>query len=80
MTRMEMVDPTKAGGEVKRIFDRFSERGFGTFNVMKMFANDASFFAAFEKMFEAIYIDETLAPRYRELARLRTSDINQCHY
>ena len=80
MARMKMLEPSEAGGPVKAIFERFSELGYGTFNVMKMFANDTGFFAAFEKMFESIYVDETLAPRFRELAWLRTSEINQCHY
>ena len=80
MARINMTEPRDAEGTTKAIFDRFVERGYGTFNVMKIFANDERFFGAFEQMFDTIYMDETLAPRYRELARLRTSDINQCHY
>lgn len=80
MARIKMTEPQEAQGAAKAIFDRFVERGYGTFNVMKVFANDELFFSAFEQMFDTIYLDETLAPRYRELAWLRTSDINQCHY
>ena len=80
MTRITMTEPQDATGATKDIFERFVERGYGTFNVMKVFAKDEKFFAAFEQMFDSIYLDETLAPRYRELAWLRTSAINQCHY
>ena len=80
MTRVKLVEPTQATEKAKEVFDRFQELGYGTFNVMKVFANDPEFFAGFEQMFRAIYVDETLAPRYRELAWLRTSDVNQCHY
>ena len=80
MTRIKLIEPPEATEASKAIFERFIERGYGKFNVMKVFANDEKFFGAFEQMFDSIYLDETLAPRYRELAWLRTSDINQCHY
>ena len=80
MARIKMIDPNAASEELASIFNSFKELGYGTFNVMRVFANDVKFFAAFEQMFQTIYVDETLAPRYRELAWLRTSDINQCHY
>ena len=80
MTRIEFVEPDDAAGKAKEVFKSFEDLGFGAFNVMKVFANDPQFFAGFEQMFRAIYVDETLAPRYRELAWLRTSDVNRCHY
>ena len=80
MARIPFVEPDMAPKEVNGIYQRFSELGYGVFNVMKVFANDPQFFAGFEQMFNAIYVDETLAPRYRELAWLRTSDVNACHY
>lgn len=80
MARIPFVESETAPAEVDEIYKRFSELGFGVFNVMKVFANDPQFFAGFEQMFKAIYVDETLAPRYREIAWLRTSDVNACHY
>lgn len=80
MARIPFVEPETATPEVGEIYQRFADLGYGVFNVMKVFANDPKFFAGFEQMFNAIYLDETLAPRYRELAWLRTSDVNACHY
>lgn len=80
MTRIPLIEPEAADDEIATIYGRLREHGFGIFNVMKVFANDARFLAGFEQMLGAIYVDETLAPRYRELAWLRTSNLNACHY
>lgn len=80
MARIPFVEPADAPAEVQEIYQRFNDLGYGVFNVMKVFANDPQFFAGFEQMFKSIYLDDTLAPRYRELAWLRTSDVNACHY
>lgn len=80
MSRIPLVEPEAAPPDVKTIYERLQTNGFDVFNVMKIFANDARFLAGFEQMLYTLYADETLAPRYRELAWLRTSSINQCHY
>ena len=80
MARIPFVERETAPDEVQEIYQRFEDLGFGVFNVAKVFANDPKFLAGFEQMFESIYVDETLAPRYRELGWLRTSDLNACHY
>ena len=80
MARIPFVEPEAASSEVDTIYKRFGDLSYGVFNVMKVFANDPQFLAGFEQMFKAIYVDETLAPRYREIAWLRTSDVNACHY
>jgi hypothetical protein len=80
MARIPFVEPETASPEVDAVYKRFGDLGYGVFNVMKVFANDSQFLAGFEQMFQAIYVDEALAPRYREIAWLRTSDVNACHY
>ena len=45
-----------------------------------MFANKAEFVTALFELTKGLYINAKLAPRYRELAYLRTSQINACHY
>ena len=78
--RIDLVEKEYANHAVKSIYSRFEDSGFGVYNVMKLWANDPAFLAAFESMLNALYADDTLEPRYRELAWLRTSQINSCHY
>ncbi len=75
-----MVEADDAPDEVREIYDRFVESGLGVYNVMKLWANDPAFLRGFEAMIQGLYADETLPPRYRELAWLRTSQLNECHY
>ena len=78
--RIKLVEYEDASAEVKAIYERFEESGLGVYNVMKLWANEPSFLAGFEVMINALYADDTLAARYRELAWLRTSQLNSCHY
>lgn len=79
-SRIALMEPDTAPKNVQEIYQRFENNGMGILNVMKIFGNDVGFLAGFESMLNAIYADDTLAPRYRELAWLRTSTINECHY
>jgi alkylhydroperoxidase family enzyme len=49
-------------------------------NVVKLFANDAFVLRGFTEMIRALYVTPHLAPRHRELAYLRASQLNGCHY
>ena len=49
-------------------------------NVTKLIANHPDFLAGFVAMVQGLYERNTLAPRLRELAYLRASQINHCHY
>lgn len=80
MSRIPLIEPGSAQPEVEAIYERLRASGLGVLNVTKMFANDVRLLAAFEQLLYALYDDPTLAPRYRELAWLRTSSINSCHY
>ena len=78
--RIPLVEAANANETVKSVYDRFEASGLGVYNVMKLWANDPAFLQAFELMITALYADDTLEARYRELAWLRTSQINSCHY
>jgi alkylhydroperoxidase family enzyme len=80
MSRIPLIDPETAPPETRAIFDQLNADGLGVFNVMRMFANKADFLAALRHIVHGLYIDAKLAPRYRELAYLRASQINSCHY
>jgi alkylhydroperoxidase family enzyme len=48
--------------------------------VTKLFGNHAGFLAGFAEMVGPLYLTPSLSPRYRELAYLRASQLNSCHY
>ena len=80
MSRIPGIELHEASPEVRTVYDKYETAGFGILNVMKMFANKAEFVAALFELTKGLYINAKLAPRYRELAYLRTSQINACHY
>lgn len=80
MSRIPAVEPDQASAEVSAIYEKLEGMGFSLLNVFKMFANNAGILDAFSRMALALYDDAKLAPRYRELAYLRASQINACHY
>ncbi|MDZ7685303.1 MAG: dienelactone hydrolase family protein [Gammaproteobacteria bacterium] len=49
-------------------------------NVMKLFGNHAGFLTGMAQLLGTLYGQNRLAARYRELAWLRTSQLNHCHY
>ncbi len=80
MPRVPFVDPANAPPEVRKSFAEIEAMGFPIFNVMKMLANNAQVFAGFVEIMKALYGNPRIAPRYRELAYLRASQVNSCHY
>ncbi|HVN90802.1 MAG TPA: carboxymuconolactone decarboxylase family protein [Candidatus Binataceae bacterium] len=81
MSRIPLVEPENASPEVKALYDTIQKEGFPVFNVMKMFANNAGCLQALVSFMHGIYSSSAkLSPRMRELAYLRASQINSCHY
>ena len=78
--RIPLVETADADETVKSVYRRFEASGLGVYNVMELWANDPAFLQSFESMINGLYADDTLEARYRELAWLRTSQINSCHY
>lgn len=81
MSRIPLVEPENASPEVKALYDDIQKAGFPVFNVMKMFANNAKCLEALVNFMQGIYSSSAkLTPRLRELAYLRSSQLNSCHY
>lgn len=81
MARLPLIEPSTAPPEVQATYARFEALGFPIFNVMKMFANNPMALSGFALIAEALYGPAcALSPRYRELAYLRASQVNSCHY
>lgn len=76
-----MVEPENASSEVRAIYADIAAEGMPIFNVLKMFGNNPNFLAGMLEMICGLYSKRSrLAPRYRELAYLRASQLNACHY
>ena len=80
MPRIPLVEPEQASAEVRALYERISGPGLPLLNVMKLFGNHAGFLAALTHIADALYNTPHLSPRYRELAYLRASQLNSCHY
>ncbi len=79
MARVPLVEYEGATPEVRVLYEALGnpER---VLNVTKLIANHVDFLAGFVAMVRGLYQRNTLAPRLRELAYLRASQINHCHY
>ncbi len=80
MPRIPLVDPETASPEVREQYEKFQSWGFPVFNVFRMFATNATALRGFGGLVEALYVTQKISPRYRELAYLRASQMNACHY
>ena len=80
MSRIPGIEPENASPEVREIYRKYEADGFPIYNVMKMFANKVDFVAGLYDISRGLYTGAKLSPRYRELAYLRASQINACHY
>ena len=80
MSRISLIDQADATQEIQEIYAKLDGLGFSILNVFKMFANNRGLLKGFTEIVLALYRDSKLDPRYRELAYLRSSQINSCHY
>lgn len=80
MSRIPLVEPEQASPAVQETYKEMEAIGFPLLNVMKMFGNHAGINEGFLHFAKALYANETISTRYRELAYLRASQINHCHY
>ena len=81
MSRIPLVEPENCSPEIRALYDQILEAGLPIFNVMKMFANNANCLTALVNFLHALYGQTSkLSPRLRELAYLRASQLNSCHY
>ena len=80
MARIPLIEPEHANADVRKAYDQMQTIGIPVLNVTKLFANNANFLTGFTQMAQALYLNPALSPRYRELAYLRASQVNLCHY
>ena len=80
MPRIPLVEPEQASPEVRALYERLAGPDLPVLNVMKLFGNQPDLLAGLTHIGGALYNDPHLAPRYRELAYLRASQLNSCHY
>jgi hypothetical protein len=80
MSRIPLVETADASPEVQRVYADLQRWGVPLLNVMKLFGNHEAFLRGFYEMFRPLYGTPTISPRHRELAYLRASQLNSCHY
>ena len=81
MARIPLQEPEDAPAEVREIYQRVIERRGYVNNVAKMFGNHVEFLKGFSHLVGGLYGPAAkLSPRHRELAYLRASQLNSCHY
>jgi len=80
VTRIPLIEPDQAPPAVREVYARLAAERLDVLNVMKVFAHDPAFLDGFAQMIEGLYGDAIIKPRHRELAWLRTSQVNDCHY
>jgi alkylhydroperoxidase family enzyme len=80
MPRIPLVEPEQASEEVRALYTSFAGADTPVLNVMKLFGNHAGFLAGLTHIGGALYHNPRLSPRLRELAYLRASQVNSCHY
>lgn len=79
MARIPLVDYENAPAGVRALFEAMGNPAH-QLNVTRLIANHEGFLSGFVAMVGALYRTNTLAPRLRELAYLRASQLNDCHY
>lgn len=80
MARIPLVDYAAATPAVQAAYQRVEHWGMPILNVMKLFGNHAPYIDGLTCFAGALYDSPRIAPRYRELAYLRASQLNACHY
>ena len=80
MSRIPLVEPADASTEQLALFARMQKLGFSVLNVFKLWAHNPKVAEGFLGIAEGLYGAPKLAPRLRELAYLRASQVNSCHY
>jgi len=79
MARVPLVEYAQAPPEVRALYAQLGDPE-RMLNVTKLIANHPDFLAGFVAILRGLYQRNTLHPRLRELAYLRTSQLNSCHY
>ena len=65
---------------VEKIYTQIRQAFGRVPNVLGTFANHGAIFVGIRELIRALFMEAALDPRLRELAYLRTSMLNECHY
>lgn len=78
--RIQPIEKDQASDVVRRIYDAIEGRSGSVPNFFKMLAHKPDVLRAFNQMYSAIWADEALPTKIKELAYLRVSILNGCEY
>ena len=78
--RITPVEPDQASDTVKRIYDALAKSTGAVSPFMKMLGHKPDVLRAYNQLSSAVMAEGALSPRLKELAYLRASIRNGCHY
>ena len=78
--RITPVEPDQAPDLVRRIYDSLSKGSGRVSPFYKMLGHKPDVLRAFSQLYAAVFAEGALPPRLKELAYLRASIRNGCHY
>jgi len=78
--RITPVEPDQAPDTVKRIYDSLAKNTGTVSPFMKMLGHKPDVLRAYNQLSGAVMAEGALSPRLKELAYLRASIRNGCHY
>ncbi|HEY8283557.1 MAG TPA: carboxymuconolactone decarboxylase family protein [Chloroflexota bacterium] len=78
--RIRLIEKDQGGALVRRIYDALEQQSGSVSNFTKMLAHKPEVLRAFNQLSSAVWAEEALSPKLKELAYLRTSILNGCAY
>ena len=78
--RITPVEPDQAPNVVRRIYDSLAQRSGSVSPFYKMLGHKPDVLRAYSQLSAAVMAEGALSPRLKELAYLRVSIRNGCHY
>jgi alkylhydroperoxidase family enzyme len=78
--RMRMVDPGQATGELAEVYQKVKARMGGVSNLWRTFGLRPDLAVPLIAHWEAMLFHGSVPQRLKELAILRTSELNGCEY
>ena len=80
MAAISYLEKDQAGPQARPVLEQL-EKGFGALpNIFKAMAHSPGLLGAFVSFFGALLEQSKLDPKLRELAYIKTSALNECHY
>ncbi len=79
MARISYLEKDKAPDEVKRIYDQLESATGRVLNIFKIMAHSPKSLETFLPFYRAVTAGK-LNPKLRELAYIRTAQLNRCSY